>query len=70
MSKKVGFKELGITPPSASKATLLSVRLANSDADKLRLLAKQLGVRGRSTMARLIIEKFVAEHDPTVKGKR
>jgi hypothetical protein len=60
---------LGIEPPRGAKDTAVSIRMNEEDALKLDLLAKQLGVRGRSTVARLILEKFIAEHDPT-KGRR
>jgi hypothetical protein len=61
--------ELGIDLKKR-KDTLLSVRVADDDARKLGVLAQKLGVRGRSTMARIIIEKFIAEHDPDRRGKR
>jgi hypothetical protein len=33
------------------------------------VLAKQANV-GRSKLARLIVEKFIADHDPERKGRR
>jgi metal-responsive CopG/Arc/MetJ family transcriptional regulator len=68
--RRNALADLGIVLPQKSKDTLLSVRLTTDDASKLEALAKKLGVRGRSTMARLILEKFIAEHAPDRKGKR
>jgi hypothetical protein len=62
--------ELGIETPRGSRDTALSIRLTDADARKLDLLAKKLGVRGRSTMARLILEKFISDHVPERRGKR
>ncbi len=63
------FAELGISPPGKVKGSLLSVRLTDEDAQTLDALAQHLGVRGRSTMARLVLEKFAADHRVT-KGKK
>lgn len=63
------FDALGIDAPAPTKDTMLSVRLRGEDVRKLDLIAKKLGVRGRSTIARLVLERFVAEHDPGKKGK-
>jgi hypothetical protein len=61
--------DLGIVAPPRGKGELISIRLQPHLARKLEVFAKQIGV-GRSTMGRLILEKFIAEHDPDRKGKR
>jgi len=68
--RRNAFADLGLAAPQKSKDTLLSVRLTTDDARTLETLAKKLGVRGRSTLARLVLEKFIAEHDADRKGKR
>ncbi len=55
--------DLGIVAPEKIKAELITFRLKGVDARKLRTLAKRLKV-GRSSMARLIVEKFINDHDP------
>lgn len=64
-SKKV----LGLEIPEVLKASQISFRLSGLDMRKLDALAKQAKV-GRSKLARLIIEKFIADHDPERKGRR
>jgi hypothetical protein len=59
--------DLGIVVPEKQTAPPLSVRLAKDDLRKLGLLAARLKV-GSSTMARLIVEKFIKEHDPDERG--
>ena len=61
--KKSAGEELGIVLPEKQTALPLSVRLSRNDLRKLGLLAERLKV-GRSTMARLIVEKFIRQHDP------
>jgi hypothetical protein len=61
--------DLGIVAPKKGRGELLSVRLSTDNMRKLEALGKRLDV-GRSTMARLILEKFIAEHDPDQRGKR
>jgi hypothetical protein len=51
------------------RADLFSIRLSGEDSRKLEKLAKGLKV-GKSAMARLIVEKFIAEHDPDRRGGR
>jgi hypothetical protein len=55
--------DLGIVAPEKVKAELITFRLKGVEARKLGKLAKRLKV-GRSSMARLIVEKFIKEHDP------
>jgi hypothetical protein len=55
--------DLGLQLPGESRAELITFRLQASQAKKLAALAKRVNV-GRSTMARLIVEKFIKEHDP------
>lgn len=55
--------DLGIVAPTKKAALPLSVRLSDDDIRKLGLLGQRLKV-GPSTMARLIVEKFIKEHDP------
>lgn len=60
---------LGLEIPEALKASQISFRLSGLDMRKLDALAKQAKV-GRSKLVRLIVEKFIAEHDPERKEKR
>jgi hypothetical protein len=60
-------QELGIELPEKQSAPPLSVRFSKDDLRKLTALGERLKV-GPSTMARLIIEKFIKEHDPDRKG--
>jgi hypothetical protein len=53
----------GLTVPEHLPAVILTFRLTGVNARKLAKLGKELKV-GRSKMARLIIEKFIEEHDP------
>jgi len=55
--------DLGIVVPEKVKAEVVTFRLKGVDARKLRAIGKQLKV-GQSTLARLIVEKFIREHDP------
>ena len=57
----------GLTVPEHLPAVVLTFRLSGVNARKLEKLGKELKV-GRSKMARLIVEKFINEHDP--EGKR
>jgi hypothetical protein len=61
--------DLGLVPRRPSRAEIFSVRLSGEDARKLSTLAKRLKV-GRSAMARLILEKFIKDHDPEKGAKR
>jgi len=54
---------MGIVLPEKQTARPLSVRLTKDDLRKLSALGRRLKV-GPSTMARLIVEKFIKEHDP------
>ncbi len=63
MGKNTVDDDLGIVVPEKVKAELITFRLKGVDARKLGKLAKRLKV-GRSSMARLIVEKFINEHDP------
>jgi hypothetical protein len=57
-------RELGIVVPEKKQTEKpLSLRLKKDDIRKLYLLAERLKV-GPSTMARLIVEKFIKQHDP------
>jgi len=67
--KSGGLKELGLALPEAPKASQISFRLKGGELRKLDALAKQANV-GRSKLARLIVEKFIADHDPERKGRR
>ncbi len=53
----------GLTVPEHLPATVVTFRLSGVNARKLTKLGKELKV-GPSKMARLIIEKFIEEHDP------
>jgi hypothetical protein len=55
--------DLGLELPGEIKDETITFRLKASDARKLGELAKGVQV-GRSTMARLIVEKFIKEHGP------
>jgi len=55
--------DLGIVVPEKQTVSPLSVRLTKDDLRKLAALGRRLKI-GRSTMARLIVEKFIKEHDP------
>ena len=61
--KQRNADDLGIIVPQKKAALPLSVRLADDDMRKLGVLGRRLKV-GPSTMARLIVEKFIKEHDP------
>ena len=62
--RKSPTDDLGIVLPVRVPAPRpLSVRLNHENLRKLTALADRLKV-GPSTMARLIVEKFIAEHDP------
>lgn len=52
--------------PSAWREVRMSIRLHKADVDILRVLAKRANV-GPSTMARLVVERYIADHAP--KGK-
>ena len=67
--KKRAPDDMGLVLPKRGSGDMISVRLSPDNARKLGVLSKRLDV-GRSTMARLILEKFIAEHDPDRKGKR
>jgi hypothetical protein len=58
--------DLGIVLPPRKEARALSVRMSLPNLHKLEKLAKRLDI-GPSTMARLILEKFIEEHDPDAK---
>jgi hypothetical protein len=64
-----GLKDLGLEIPEMLKASQVSFRLSGLDMRKLDALARGANV-GRSKLARLIVEKFIAEHDPERKGRR
>jgi hypothetical protein len=53
----------GLTIPEHLPAVVVTFRLSGVNARKLLKLGKALEV-GRSKMARLIVEKFIEEHDP------
>jgi len=55
--------DLGIVVPEKQTVSPLSVRLTKDDLRKLGALGKRLKI-GPSTMARLIVEKFIKQHDP------
>lgn len=61
--KQRNADDLGIVVPQKRTALPLSIRLSDDDVRKLGLLGQRLKV-GPSTMARLIVEKFIKEHDP------
>ena len=67
--KKDGLEELGLTLQGSPKPSQISFRLKGTEMRKLDALAKQAKV-GRSKLVRLIVEKFIAEHDPERKEKR
>jgi hypothetical protein len=58
-----GLDDLGIVAPLKKAALPLSVRMTDDALRKLGKLGKRLKI-GPSTMARLILEKFIKEHDP------
>jgi hypothetical protein len=62
-NRKTAAEQWGIVIPENQSAPPLSVRFSKDDLRKLGLLAKRLKV-GPSSMARLIVEKFIKEHDP------
>jgi hypothetical protein len=61
--KKTRDDDLGIEAPPKREGRPLSVRFSLENVRKLEALGKRLKV-GPSTMARLIVEKFIKEHDP------
>ena len=61
--KQRNVDDLGIVAPEKKAALPLSVRLSDNDLRKLTKLGRRLKI-GPSTMARLIVEKFIKEHDP------
>jgi hypothetical protein len=61
--------DMGLNLAGRPPAVIVTFRLLGPDAAKLDQLAKRVKV-GRSRMARLIVEKFIGEHDPEKKGKR
>src|SRR5579863_7510944 len=63
MAKRTKDDDLGLVVPEDVRAAQINFRLSGVDARKLDTLAKRLKV-GRSKMVRLIVEKFIAEHDP------
>lgn len=65
MAKKA--KPFGLDVPEKANGEIITFRLKGVDVKRLEKLAKRVKV-GRSTMARLIIEKFINEHDPE-KGR-
>ncbi len=69
MPKRTDGDNLGLVVPEDVRAAQINFRLSGVDARKLDTLAKRLKV-GRSKMVRLIVEKFIAEHDPEKKKKR
>jgi hypothetical protein len=54
---------LGIELPENQTVPPLSVRLLKDDLRKLTVLGERIEI-GPSSMARLIIEKFIKQHDP------
>ncbi len=67
--RKSPAEEWGIELPQPQSIPPISVRLSKEDLRKLTMLGDKVDV-GPSTMARLIIEKFIKEHDPERKGGR
>jgi len=67
--RKNPAEEWGIELPQPQSIPPISVRLSKDALRKLTLLGEKVDV-GPSTMARLIIEKFVKEHDPERIGGR
>lgn len=65
MSKKTQL--FGLELPEKANGEVITFRLKGVDARRLEKLSKRLKI-GRSAMARLIIEKFINEHDPD-KGR-
>jgi hypothetical protein len=64
VAKKARLEDdLGIVVPQRTAVQPMSVRLTETDLRKLGALAQRLKV-GPSTLARLIVEKFIKEHDP------
>jgi hypothetical protein len=61
--KQRNMGDLGIVAPEKKAELPLSVRLSERNLRKLAKLGRHLKV-GPSTMARLIVEKFIKEHDP------
>lgn len=61
--------DMGLNLAGRPPAVIVTFRLLGPDAAKLDVLGKRLKM-GRSKMARLIVEKFLAEHDPDRKGRR
>ena len=56
-------KDLGLKVPENIPAVIVTFRLKGVEARKLNTLAKRLKI-GRSAMTRLIVEKFIKQHDP------
>ena len=63
MSKRAKVDTMGLAVPERLPAIAINFRLKGGEGRKLDELAKRLKV-GRSKMARLIVEKFIADHDP------
>jgi len=68
MAKRTVRDSMGLALPEKLPAIAINFRLSGVDGRKLDTLAKRLKI-GRSKMARLIVEKFIAQHDPD-KEKR
>lgn len=66
--KKKALPTLGLQLPDAAKSTIVTFRLSEDDVRKLDELGKPLKL-GRSSIARLIVEKFIAENAAATKGR-
>ncbi|MSP59832.1 MAG: hypothetical protein EXR72_05730 [Myxococcales bacterium] len=55
-------------PLPVYRTVAINFRLTEADAADLRTLAKGASV-GHTTLARVIIEKYVADHRPTKRGR-
>jgi hypothetical protein len=60
--KQDKLKELGLVVPEVLKAAQINFRLSGVDVRKLDALAKDAKI-GRSKLARLIVEKFLADQE-------
>ena len=67
--QKSPLEEWGIELPEKQSVQPLSIRLSADYMRKLIALGEKVDV-GPSTMGRLILEKFIKEHDPERKGGR
>jgi hypothetical protein len=61
MKKRIELGEIATPEVPEYRSRFVGLRLSPDDADRLEALARAQGV-GLSTLARLIIERYVADH--------